>query len=142
MILARRIAEFLTVGICTLAFLFTAAGICASLLGSGAAGTKDFVVYWAAGQQLVHRANPYDANAVLGLERSAGFPVSDPVLIVRNPPSALLFVVPLGFLGPRVGLLLWSLLLLACLVTSVRMIWTMHGRPKNQLDFLGYSFGP
>ena len=140
--LARRIAEFLVVGLCTLAFLFTAAGISASLLGSGAAGTKDFVVYWATGRQLVHKANPYDANAVMGLEQSAGFPLSDPVLIVRNPPSALLFVVPVGFLGPKVGLLLWSLLLLACLVTSVRMIWTMHARPTNQLDFLGYSFGP
>jgi hypothetical protein len=113
-----------------------------ALLRSGAAGTRDFVIYWAAGQQLVHHANPYDRDAILGLERSAGFPSGDPALIVRNPPSALLFVIPLGFLGPRAGLLLWSLLLLACLVTSVRMVWTMHGRPKNQLDFLGYSFGP
>ena len=61
--LARRIAEFLVVGICTLAFLLTTAGICASLLKSGAAGTRDFVTYWAAGQQLVHYANPYDRNA-------------------------------------------------------------------------------
>ena len=51
---ARRIAEFVAVGVCTLGFLFTAAGICAALLGSGAAGTRDFVIYWAAGQQLVH----------------------------------------------------------------------------------------
>ena len=140
--LARRIAEFLVVGLCTLAFLFTAAGISASLLGSGAAGTKDFVSYWAAGRQLIHHANPYDGDAILRLEQSAGYPSGDPTLIVRNPPSALLFVVPLGFLGPRAGLLLWSLLLLASLVISTRIIWTMHGRPKNQLNFLGYSFGP
>ena len=37
---------------------------------------------------------------------------------------------------------LWSLLLLACLVASVRMVWIMHGRPKNQLHWLGYSFVP
>jgi hypothetical protein len=140
--LARRIGEFLPVGVCTLAFLLTTAGICAALLRSGAAGTRDFVVYWAAGQRLVHHTNPYDGKAVLCLERSAGFPSGDPALIVRNPPSALLFVLPLGFLGPKAGLLFWSLLLLACLAASVRMIWTMHGRPKNQLDFLGYSFGP
>jgi len=140
--LARRIAEVLAVGICTLAFLFTAGGICASLMGRGAAGTRDFVIYWAAGQQLVHHANPYDRDTVLGLEQSAGFPSGDPTLIVRNPPSALLFAVPLGFLRPRDGLLLWSLFLLACLVVSVRMIWAMHGRPKNQLALLGYSFGP
>jgi hypothetical protein len=140
--LARRIAEFLAVGICTLAFLLTAGGICASLLKSGAAGTRDFVTYWAAGQQLVHHANPYAVDAILGLERSVGYPSGDPALIIRNPPSALLFVIPLGFLGPRAGLLFWSLFLLACLVASVRMVWTMHGRPKNQLHFLGYSFGP
>jgi hypothetical protein len=140
--LARKIAEFLTVGICTLAFLLTTGGICTSLLRSGAAGTRDFVTYWAAGQQLVHHTNPYDRDAILGLERSAGFPSGDPGLIMRNPPSSLLFVLPLGFLGPRPGLLFWSLLLLACLVASVRMVWNMHGRPKNQLNLLGYSFGP
>jgi hypothetical protein len=27
-------------------------------------------------------------------------------------------------------------------VASVRMVWIMHGRPKNQLHWLGYSFAP
>jgi hypothetical protein len=138
----RAITEFLVVGICTVAFLLTAGGICASMLRSDAAGIRDFVIYWAAGQQLVHHANPYDGGGVLGLERSAGFPSDSPPLTMRNPPSALLFVVPLGFMGPKAGLLLWFLLLLACLVASVRMVWIMHGCPKNQLHFLGYAFGP
>lgn len=138
----RAVGEFLVVGICTVAFLLTAGGICASMLRKDAAGIRDFVTYWAAGQQLVHHANPYDGGAVLGLERSAGFPSDSPPLTMRNPPSALLFVVPLGFLSPKAGLLLWFLLLLACLVASVRMVWIMHGCPKNQVHFLGYSFGP
>jgi hypothetical protein len=58
-----------------------------------------------------------------------------------NPPSALLLV-PLGFLGPIAGELLWSLLLLACLIVWVRMVWIMHGCPMNQLHLLGYSFAP
>jgi len=138
----RAVAEFLVVGICTIAFLLTAGGICASLLRSDGAGIRDFVTYWAAGQQLVHHANPYDGEATLGLERSVGFPSGSPVLIMRNPPSALLFVIPLGFLGPTAGLLAWSLFLLACLAASVRMVWIIHGRPKTPLHVLGYTFGP
>ena len=138
----QTIAEVLVVGVCTLAFALTALGICASMLGSHAAGTRDFVEYWASGHQLVHHANPYDGNAILGLEHSAGFPPGIAALIMGNPPPALLLVFPLGYLSPTTGWLLWSLLLLACLVVSVRMVWIMHDRPKNQLHFLGYSFGP
>ena len=52
----QAVVEFLAVGICTIAFAFTAVGICASLLGRNAAGLRDFVEYWAAGQQLIHHA--------------------------------------------------------------------------------------
>jgi Glycosyltransferase family 87 len=138
----RVIAEFLVVSICTLLFALTSAGICASVLENDAAGTRDFVEYWASGHQLAHHANPYDGGAILGLERSAGFPSGIPVLIMWNPPPALLLVLPLGFLSPTTANLLWSLLLLTCLVVSVRMVWIMHGRPKNQVHWLGYSFAP
>jgi hypothetical protein len=138
----QAIAEFLVVGICTLAFVLTAVGILASVLGSNAAGSRDFVQYWAAGHQLIHHANPYDAAAILPMERAVGFPSGLPAFIMPNPPSALLLVLPLGFLGPVTAELLWLALLLACLVGSVLIVWTMHGRPKNQLHLLGYSFAP
>jgi uncharacterized protein len=138
----RAIAEFLVVGICTAAFALTAVGICASVLGSDAAGRRDFVEYWASGHQLAHHANPYDGNTILALERSVGYPSGIPVLIMWNPPAALLLVLPLGFLPPTAADLLWLLLLIACLVASVRMVWIMHGCPKNQLHWLGYSFAP
>lgn len=136
----RAIAEFLVVSLCTMAFALTAVGI-SGVLSTGNS-VCDFVSYWAAGQQLVHRANPYDADAILLLERSAGFPDGLPALVMRNPPSALLLALPLGFFSPRTGALLWSLLLIACLTTSVRLLWIMHGRPKNQLHLLAYSFAP
>lgn len=138
----RAIAEFLVVGICTLLFALTIVGIGASLFGSHAAGTRDFVEYWASGHLLARHANPYDGDAILALERSVGFPVGVPVLIMWNPPPALLLVLPLGFLGPTTAELLWFFLLLACLVASVRMVWIMHGCQKNQLHWLGYSFAP
>jgi uncharacterized integral membrane protein len=138
----RAIAEFLVVGVCTVGFLLAIGGICAALLGRDSAGTRDFVEYWASGQQLVHRANPYNADAILRIERSAGFPAGHSALIMANPPSALPLALPLSFVGARRGWLLWSLMLVGCLVASVWMIWIMHGRPKNQLHFLGYSFAP
>ena len=138
----RAIAEFLVVGVCTVTFALTILGICASVLGSDAAGRRDFAEYWASGYQLAHHENPYDRDAILDLERSAGFPYGDAVLIMGNLPSALLLVLPLGFLGPTTADLLWLLVLLASLVASVRMVWIMHGCPKNQLHWLGYSFAP
>lgn len=106
------------------------------------AGSRDFVVYWATGQQLVHRANPYDGDAMMRVERAAGLPVGYGVLFMRNPPWGLLIAYPLGLIGTKVGTLLWSLLLLACLFGSVRMVWQMHGRPRNLFNFLGLSFAP
>jgi hypothetical protein len=138
----RVITEFLVVGICTLALAITVAGICAALLGVHAAGSRDFVEYWASGRQLAHHVNPYDVNVILGIERSVGYPSDLPALVMWNPPPALLLVLPLGFVGSRVGGLLWSLLLLASLVTSVRIVWIMQGRPNNPLHWLGLSFAP
>ena len=52
---------------------------------------------------------------------------------MRNPPSALCLVIPLGFFGLRAGALLWSLLLLAAMVLSVHMLWRLQGSPRNKL---------
>ena len=99
-----------------LVILFLAVSIAGNL-----AASRDFVSYWATGQQLVHHANPYDRDAISALEHSAGLTVQA-VLIMRNPPWALPLAYPLGFLGLRVAGILWSLLLLACLLISVRIV--------------------
>jgi hypothetical protein len=106
------------------------------------AGSRDFVVFWATGQQLVHHANPYDGTAMMRIERSAGFPDKDGVLFMRNLPWNLPLVYPLGFIGARIGALLWSMALLACLLYSVYTLWRLHGRQRNSLPWLGASFAP
>ena len=136
------IVEFLVVGICTLAFALKAAGLITTLLTDKYAGDRDFISYWSAGHQLAQHLNPYDAPAILKLERAAGFAAGLPPLIVRNPPHALLLVFPLGFFGVRAASLVWSLLLVAALAVSVQMIAAMHGRSKSQLNFLAYTFAP
>jgi hypothetical protein len=105
------------------------------------AGQRDFISYWAAGQQLVHGANPYDSVAIQALERSAGYDL-EYHLIMRNPPEALFLALPLGFVRPNTGIVLWMLALLASLVVSIRMLRTMLGHPSNSLHLLGYCFAP
>jgi hypothetical protein len=138
----RAIADFLVVGICTAAFSVLLVGVCAALLGPNAAGSRDFVEYWAAGRQMVHHANPYDDKAILELELTAGFPPGISPQVMGNPPSTLLLVLPLGWVGPRVGELLWELLLLAIVLVSIHMLRAMYGFPKNLLHLLCYSFAP
>ncbi len=140
--LGQKLAEFLVVGVCVVAFAFTALGICAALVERNTAGTRDFVEYWASGQQLRHHADPYDPEAILAIERSVGYLPGSPELVMGNPPTTLPLVYPLGFLGPQSGELVWTLLLLTCLVASVRMVWRMHGSPRGNLQILGYTFGP
>jgi hypothetical protein len=138
---ANDFADFVIVGVTALALAFTILFLCVMPLANFA-GVRDFVVFWATGQQLVHHASPYDGEAMLRIERSAGFSAENGVLYMRNPPWALPLALPLGFIGLRAGALLWSLALLACQMVSVRILWRMHGRSRGCLHWLGVSFAP
>lgn len=120
--------------------LFLAVGVVVAF--TLAVPARDSLAYWTAGHQLLHRANPYAAASVEQLEGAAGFHGPRGSLVMLNPPYALPLALPYGVFGPRVAGLLWSLSLLACLIASVRMIWTMHGRTDNRLLVLGYCFAP
>ena len=103
--------------------------------------SRDFISYWATGQQLVHHGNPYDRDAVAALQHSEGLNVLA-VLIMRNPPWALPIAYPLGFLPLRLAGSLWSLILLTCLLISVRMVRELCGSPPNHIHWLGFAFTP
>jgi hypothetical protein len=111
------------------------------IAGSENAGNKDFISYWAAGQLLIRHSNPYDAAAVYELEKSAGFRESRP-LLMRNPPFALMLALPLGLVPAKLGVVLWSILLVAAIMASVRLLWSIHGRPPDRLHLFGYIFAP
>ena len=62
---ALRVAANLVVAtICGLAFGFTAQGFIISMLSKQVVGSRDFVVYWATGQQLAHHADPFKDPSV------------------------------------------------------------------------------
>jgi hypothetical protein len=119
----------------------TALFLCVVPLAGQMAGSRDFVSYWATGRQLVHHANPYDREAIMSIEHAAGLD-KNAVLLMRNPPWALPVAYPLGFMGLRTGAILWSLVLLACLIMSVRLIQKIHNFPGNHIHWLGLSFPP
>jgi hypothetical protein len=125
-----------------LALTLTSLFLCVAPLTGKIAGARDFVVYWATGQQLAHHANPYETEAMGRLERGAGLDPRYGVLYMRNPPWGLPITLPLGLVGVRLGALLWSLTLLGCLLLSVRILADLHGRPRSLLNWLGYSFAP
>jgi len=119
--------------------------LCVVPLAGHIAGGRDFISYWAAGRQLVHQANPYDRQAISQLEHAAGLDARA-VLIMRNPPWALPLAYPLGFVGPRVAAVLWSLLLAGCLAVSILTVRRLHGWPRDpvrsHIHWLGAGFSP
>ena len=141
-----RIVDCLTVLLCTPPLLLFGFGIVLLLLTGNSPGHHDVVSYWTAGRQLLHHANPYDSAAILQKELAAGVPSEDQVLLMRNPPWALCLVLPLGLVGVRAGSLVWTLLLLGCLLASIKtmseVLRERFGGGGSGLHLLGYTFAP
>jgi hypothetical protein len=106
------------------------------------ASGRDFVSYWATGQQLVHHCNPYDGSAIMRIEQSAGTATSYGVLYMRNPPWALPLALPLGYINISVAAFLWSALLVGCLFFSIHLLRQMFDSPANYLHWIAASFAP
>jgi hypothetical protein len=124
-----------------LAILYTVLFLCLLPLDRQTVARRDFIVYWATGQQLVHRGNPYDPAGINQIEHDAGFS-GGTSYYMRNAPWALPLTLPLGFVGPMAAALPWSLLMLGLLIASVRILWKLFGGPRNNLIWLGYCFPP
>ena len=137
----KRFAELSIATVAGLGMTAAALFLCAVPLAGHMAGSRDFVSYWATGQQLVHHANPYDRAVVAQTEHAAGLNAGA-VLMMRNPPWALPLAWPLGFVGLRIAALLWSLMLAGCLVVSVQIVRRLHGSPANPIHWLGLGFTP
>lgn len=133
----RMLAAGLIVAACALFVL----GLYASFLSNRDATQRDFIEYWAAGQQLVHRANPYDPVGIMRLERGMGLKDRQPKVSL-SPPTFLFLTLPLGLVGPKAGLILWLAILYSSLSVSIWLIWILNGRPSNGLQLCGYFFAP
>ncbi len=139
---ANDFAELSIATVAGLAFALVAIFMCVVPIAGKLASARDFVVFWATGQQLIHHANPYDPAAMRQIEQSAGLDPRYGVLFMRNPPWALPLVLPLGLVGVRIGALLWSLVLLACMIVSGWLTRLIYDRPENRIYWLAFSFAP
>lgn len=105
------------------------------------AASRDFIGYWAAGQQIVHGANPYDAGETLRLEKAVGLGNLQ-IKITPSPPIGLALVIPLGFLDAKNGLVVWLMAELGCLSSALGILWLTQGKPATRIHLLGYFFAP
>ena len=105
------------------------------------AADRDYIEFWAAGQQLVHHRNPYDVLAIYRLEQQEGM-VGVPPRLSYSPPVGFFFVLPLGFAAAKTGLVFWLLAQLASLGVAVWLLWRLHGRPDSRYHLLAFGFGP
>lgn len=141
---AGKKADFadLTIAIaCGLALTSLALALSAMPLVAHLAESRDFIVYWSTGQQLVHHGDPFNPAIMGSVEHLTGFSAKGSYYM-RNPPWGLALVWPLGFLSARAAALPWSLLMLAMLAASVRLLWKQFGRAGTHLEWLGYCFPP
>lgn len=133
---------FLLISIaCAIALVFTTLFLSVFSFNRVIVTRRDFIVYWATGQQLVHHGNPYDPDTLGRVERDAGFTGRSPYYM-RNIPWALPLALPLGYGSPQATALAWSLLSLGLLITSVRILWKDVGGAGSHFDWLGYCFPP
>lgn len=134
-----RIAlAFCLVALCLMALMI---GVLAISQTVGNDGTRDYVEYWAAGQLLLHGGNPYDADATLALERSAGWLPVKPQ-ITPSPPVIFFLVAPLGLVDSRAGAILWFVLLVAGLAISIHLLRKTLNQRRGYLHLLCYCFAP
>ena len=87
---------------------------------------RDSIAYWAAGRLLLDGQDPYDSNAVLGLETQQGYTDAKP-LVLRTPPWSLFLVLPLGLMSAFWAWLAWVGFSLAAFVFSLHLCWKIYG---------------
>jgi hypothetical protein len=103
--------------------------------GFGSLGSGDFVEYWSAARLAMHGGNPYDPAALLAVERAAGWPRDDP-LLMWNPPWTLALVMPVALLPFEVATFAWLLVQLGLLLTSGFFLWRYFA-PQSKRYWVG-----
>ena len=90
--------------------------------GWGSVGSNDYVEYWSAARLLLEGLDPYDPAAMLAIEKTAGLPGPDPILM-WNPPWTLAVVLPLALLPFELASVAWLLLQLGLILGCGIVLW-------------------
>ncbi|MFC2029554.1 glycosyltransferase family 87 protein [Chloroflexota bacterium] len=103
--------------------------------GWGSVGSNDYVEYWSAARLLLEGVDPYDPEAMLAMEESAGMPGPDPILM-WNPPWTLAVVLPLALLPFGLASAAWLLLQLALILGCGAVLWRYFA-PDDDRHWIG-----
>jgi hypothetical protein len=131
--LAKKILTFASLAFAGTALFF------AAFLASSQLKVQDLAQYWAAAH--LFSQNPYSMESTKAFERSVGI-VAEP-LLVKNPPWAIVLLLPLGLLGYHSAFAIWSVLSVGVLVGCAKAVWDRSGsEPSLAPVLLSLIFGP
>ena len=113
----------------------------AALMASSALPPQDLTQYWAAAHLV--RQNPYSAELVSSLEKATGVHAVQPPLVLKNPPWAIPFILPLGLLNYQLAFASWTVLSVVIVTGCVGAFWRRLDRTDSLLALiLPLVFGP
>lgn len=132
----QKILSFLLIALAA-GLLFIAAFVASSVLR-----VQDLAQYWA-GAHLI-RQNPYSEVLVTNFERSFGYSMNSPSMVMRNPPSSFAFVLPLRYMNYNIAFAFWTLLSVLVVAGCARASSSLSGKSDPSLApaFLCLLFGP
>lgn len=113
----------------------------AALIATAALPPQDLTQYWAAAH-LVGK-NPYSAHFVSALEQASGLAVPEQPLVLKNPPWAIPFILPLGLFSYRIAFALWTVFSVVVVMSCTGAIWRLFGMHESIFSILSpLLFGP
>jgi hypothetical protein len=132
---ARNIASALLIAVSGVALFYVVR------MAAFALPVQDFAQYWAAAHLITK--NPYSLQQVMEFERSClSLPVASP-MAMRNPPWALLFVLPFRFISYPTAFALWDMFSFIVIAGCARAAWRLcTPEPSTVPALLSLLFGP
>lgn len=131
----QKILSFLLIFFCG-GMLFAAAFIASSTLR-----VQDLAQYWASAHLI--RENPYSEALVTNFERSFGYSMQAPAMVMRNPPSALALVLPFRYMSYNTAFAFWTLVSVLVVAGCARVSSSLSGNSEPLAPaFLCLLYGP
>jgi len=116
--------------------LFFAAFLAASQLK-----VQDLAQYWSAAHLV--RQDPYSFELVSKFEESSGIASVKPPLVLKNPPWAIPFILPLGLFSYRVAFAVWLVFSVFVVTGCTRAVWMRYEGSDSLVPILmPILFGP
>ncbi len=113
----------------------------AAFMAASALPVQDLAQYWAAAHLITK--NPYSQALVTSFERSRGYSINALPMVMRNPPSALIYVLPFRYMNYEIAFAFWSTFSVLTVAGCARAASKLSGTgPSLAPAFICLLFGP